>query len=313
MSRQTVTRAMNGMLEIHPETRDRVLAASERLGYRPSRFAANLARQKSRAIGLSIATLRNPYYTDLAADLLDEFAKHDWQVVVVADEHRPDHRLVRRLAQQVDAIVGYFSEEDEGSLVKAARGIPIVLFERTVSTPGLHSVTLDFDTGISDYLAGLRSRGAKIIGMIESRKPDVIYHPSARLRSFETYAGPSARERVVGDDETMAGGARAFEALIRLHPDIDTVVVFNDLMALGAIQRAHQLGLALPTDIRIAGIDGLGLGAVISPPLTTLSIDRVALAEAAAAMVSDLLASPDAPPSTTNISLTPSPDWRDSA
>lgn len=313
VSRQTVTRAMNGMLEIHPETRERVLAASERLGYRPSRFAANLARQKSRAIGLSIDTLRNPYYTDLAADLLDEFARHDWQVVIVAEEHKPDHTLVAKLSTQVDAIVGYFSEEDEQALANAARGVPLILFERTVTQPGLHSVNLDFEDGMRQFIDGLRDRGSKVFGMIESHKPDVVYRPSLRRRCFETFAGSSAADRIVGDDETMAGGAAAFEALLANHPEIDTVVVFNDLMALGAIQRAHQMGLVVPRDVRIAGIDGLSLGAVVSPPLTTLSIDRVAIAAVASRLVNDLLGAETPATSVTNLTVTPHPEWRESA
>lgn len=66
VSRQTVTRAMNDMAEINPSTRQRVLEAADRLGYRPSRFARNLVtRHKRFALGLVVASFRNPYYTDM--------------------------------------------------------------------------------------------------------------------------------------------------------------------------------------------------------------------------------------------------------
>lgn len=125
VSRQTVTRAMNGMTEISAKTRQRVLDAANALGYRPSRFASNLAaRRKSHAIGLVIASFRNPYYTELAAEVLDVATARGWQVVVCSREQGTDLELISTLAGQVDAIFGYFVAPDQASLAAAARGSP---------------------------------------------------------------------------------------------------------------------------------------------------------------------------------------------
>ena len=88
------------------------------------------------------------------------------------------------------------------------------------------------------------------------------------------------------------------------------------MMALGALQRASRLGLEVPRDVRIAGIDGLSLGAAMLPSLTSLTIDRALIARAAALRLAELL-SPGgaggagaAGPMTV---VTPWPEWRDSA
>jgi LacI family transcriptional regulator len=313
VSRQTVSRAMNGMSEISPETRDRVLAASETLGYLPSRFAANLARQKSHSIGLVITSLRNPYYTDLAAALLEEFAKHDWQVVVSVGWGESDEDIVARLSTQVDAIVGYVNDTNQNDLRRAARGIPIVLFETTAVVPGTHSVAFDFEAGMRALIDGLRERGATRFGMIEHADPRGRYYPSMRRQWFEECVGPEGAARVVGGDETLSGGAEAFDELITSHPDIDTIIAFNDIMAIGAIQRAQRLGLEVPGDIRIAGVDGLGLGADMTPSLTSLSIDRPLVARSTATLLESLLADPDGSRDPSTTVILPTTEWRESA
>jgi LacI family transcriptional regulator len=62
------------------------------------------------------------------------------------------------------------------------------------------------------------------------------------------------------------------------HPDTDAVLMFNDLMALGAVQSAHALGIDVPGRVRIVGVDGLSLGEAVDPPLTSIALDRDELA-----------------------------------
>ncbi|MFJ8955113.1 LacI family DNA-binding transcriptional regulator [Streptomyces sp. NPDC102381] len=317
VSRQTVTRAMKDMAEISPRTRQRVLDAAEALGYRPSRFASNLASsQRSHAIGLVIASFRNPYYTELAAEVLDVATARDWQVVVCSREQGTDLELISTLAGQVDAILGYFVAPEQASLAAAARGVPVVMFERTAAVPGLHSVDLEFEHGIEALLAELRSRGASRFGLIESdtaTEPGP-YQPTERRRAYEKLAGPGSLDSIVLAEESMRGGAEGFQRLWNDSPGLDAVLVFNDLMAMGAVHGAHNLGVSIPDDVRIVGIDGLSLGSVTTPSLSTLSIDRLALAKAAADIVDTLLEAPGSGPHESIIrTVTPQPLWRESA
>ncbi|QHC58898.1 LacI family DNA-binding transcriptional regulator [Rathayibacter sp. VKM Ac-2760] len=320
VSRQTVTRAMNDMSEISAATRERVLAVSEALGYVPSRFAANLARQKSVAIGLVITSLRNPYYTDLAADLLEEFAARGWQVVVVAESHGAEDRIVADLSAQVDAIIGYFPRASVESIRRAARGVPVVLIEREAELPGAHSIAVDFAPGMRELVDGLRERGARSIGMIDHAERGG-YAASERCLRYAECLEPGEVALVTSGQETIEGGAAAFGELVAAHPGVDAVIAFNDMMAIGALQRASRLGLRVPQDVRIAGIDGLSIGAAMIPSLTSLAIDRARIARSAAAMLSELLtggsgptpAREPAPSPAQSIVITPRPEWRDSA
>jgi LacI family transcriptional regulator len=279
VSRQTVTRAMNDMGDISEATRRKVLAAAERLGYRPSRFARNLvARQKTHAVGLVVASLRNPYYTEIAGDMLEAANERGWQLMMAASTGEAAE-VLELLSGQVDVVAGHFHGDDE-MLREAARGLPLVRLESESLLPGVHSVEIDLRSGVEDAVRELRARGARRFGMVDAAyltPGPRAYEPTPRRVWFEEAVGDQLTGIVPGE-ETISGGGRAFADLLRLYPETDAVLVFNDLMALGAVQSAHVLGVDVPGRVRIIGIDGLALGEAVDPNLTTISLDRQGLA-----------------------------------
>lgn len=314
VSRQTVTRAMNGQSGISTETRDRVMRVVAELGYRPSRFARNfVARQKRIAVGLVVASFRNPYFTDMAGDFLECAQTRGWQVVMTSPANLTETDALETLSSQVDAVVGHF-DGAEDALVAASAGLPLVMLERPATRPGVHSVEMDLRLGMQILLSELRGRGGRRVGMIDSDyslRAEGRYVPSPRRTYFEEFA-PDCAECVVVGAESIVGGAEALQRMVAEHPDVDSVIVFNDLMALGAIQAAHALHLAVPERLRIVGIDGLSLGDAVSPLLSTLAIDRRAMAEAALAIVEDALGSEHQVLSRRHV-MVPRPLWKESA
>jgi LacI family transcriptional regulator len=276
VSRQTVTRAMNGMPRISEATRTRVLEVAERLGYRPSRFAANLARSaKTTTVAFVVDSFRNPYYSELTADLLDAASARGWQMTIASHENEDELALIGRLAGEVDAVVGYFSEPDEAALVTAARGAPVVMLGRTATAEGLHSVDFDFDTAFAALAAELRSRGARRFGLLESQPLGSAYEPSSRRIAYEKAVDAASAEAVVvceAPPQSVDAGELGFDRLMDRFPETDTVIAFSDLIAMGALRAAHRLGVDVPGRVRLVGVDGLSLGAVTSPALTSLAI-----------------------------------------
>jgi LacI family transcriptional regulator len=280
VSRQTVTRALNGLGDVSPETRERVQRISEELGYRPNRYARSLVgRTFPHTLGLLVASFRNPYYTDIAGDLLHAAAGREWQVVMTSAEPGAEAAALMLLSRQVDVIVGHF-ELDDDTLLSSCDGLPIISLERSTATQGIHSIDVDLRAGVDDAVSGLRARGARRIGMIDSgySKERGSYQPSPRRGYFEHIVGDNLSGVVVGH-ESISGGGEALADLLRRQPDTDAVLMFNDLMALGAVQAAPALGRKVPDDLMILGIDGLHLGDAVTPPLSTISIDRNQLAQ----------------------------------
>lgn len=315
VSRQTVTRAINGMPRISEETRARVLDASERLGYRPSRFAANLARStKTKTVAFVVDSFRNPYYSELTADLLDAASARGWQMTISSHENEPELKLISRLASEVDAVIGYISELDEAALASAARGVPLVLLGRTVTAAGLHSVDFDFETAFRNLVAELEGRGARHFGMLESHAAGTEYLPSSRRTAYENAVDPRSKEAIVvceAPAQSVDAGEFGLDSLITRFPETDTVIAFSDLMAMGALRATHRRGIDVPGELRIVGIDGLSLGAVTSPALTSLAIVGEELTEQVAEAVEKALGDPNG--TLERRFMVPTMLWRESA
>jgi LacI family transcriptional regulator len=313
VSRQTVTRAMNGMPRISEKTRARVLEISERLGYRPSRFASNLARtSKTKTIAFVVDSFRNPYYSELTADLLDAASARGWQMSIFSHEDEPELELIGRLANQVDAVVGYLGETDETALSAASRGVPLVLLGRTATAEGLHSVDFDFGPAFTGLVAELRKRGAKRFGLLESQPLGAVYEPSSRRIAYEGAVDADSAEAVVvceAPPQSVDAGELGFNELMDRFPKTDTVIAFSDLMAMGALRAAHRRGIDVPGRVRLVGVDGLSLGAVTSPALTTLAILGTEFAEQVADVVERTLGGPG---TTERRRVMPSILWRES-
>ncbi|MFG1921815.1 LacI family DNA-binding transcriptional regulator [Cryptosporangium sp. NPDC048952] len=298
VSHQTVSRAINGKGEIDPETQRRVLDVVRELRYRPSRFGRGLVRPDVVTIGLVVPDVVNPFYPEFIAGVIEAAGAREWQVVVASTEgDRPrELTLLRSLGQQVDALVGYFSHTD-AELEPYIAGVPLVVVDGTPHT-GTHAVVrIDSETGIRTGLEHLISRGHRHIGMVDC----VSYcDPDVRSRTFLDVARahrlPIDENWVIVAEESLTGGGAAFEALRARHPVLTAIVAFNDLVAIGAFQAARRLGVAVPKDCAIVGFDGLSIGELIEPPLTTLHLDKRRLGELAVTQLDQLLAGEMPPP-----------------
>ncbi|WP_392842572.1 LacI family DNA-binding transcriptional regulator [Streptomyces sp. LN500] len=289
VSRQTVSRALNDKDEIDGSTKQRVLDAAHELGYRPSRFARGLVRQDTTTIGLVIPDLLNPFFTEVAAGALEAARARGWHVVVYDTADRAEEELgtLQVIASQVDAVVGYFScSEDELELF--TRGVPVVLIGREHHTARFSSIRIDGEAGVHGAVAHLVAAGHERIGMLDH---DGRTEPSIRREWFTTAAAAYGVESgmVVGADQSADGGGAALKTLLTAHPDVTAVFTFNDIIAIGVLREARRLGRSVPQDLAVIGFDGLQLGSLVEPPLSSVALDTRKLGALAIDQVARLL------------------------
>ncbi|GAB7039549.1 MULTISPECIES: LacI family DNA-binding transcriptional regulator [Catenuloplanes] len=287
VSHQTVSRAINDKGEIDPETRRRVLEAARQLNYRPSRFARGLVSPGATTLGLVVSDVENPFFPELIAGVIEAAEERGWQVLISSTQNHsgrePD--VIRTLAAQADVVIGYLSAPDD-TLAAAAGGLPLVVMGRAVGEPAFGAVEVDTDAGVRAAVAYLVARGHRAIGMIDcgdDGQPD-------RRPAF--VAAMAAHDLTVTDDLiaeaelTVEGGAAAFTHLRTTRPDVTAVFTFNDMLALGVYRAARRLDVRIPDDCAVIGFDGLPLGELIDPPLSSVALDKrrmgaIAVAEAA--------------------------------
>lgn len=290
VSRQTVSRAINDKPEIDPTTRQRILTTAQEMGYRPSRFARGMVRQSTTTLGLVIADVLNPFFPEVVAGVLEAADARGWQVVIyiTASELGREQEVAETVVDHVDACVAFMLDSAAIGRV-AASGMPFVLLGNEDRPVQVSSVRIDFASGIRQAFDHLVARGHRRIAMIDDRNRAESGAPDVRSGLFTEVAAEyglpvEAHWRQLAGN-SLQGGAAAMERLLETAPDVTAVVSYNDMIAIGAMRHAMARGLAVPGDCAFVGFDGLTLGELIDPPLTTLYIDKRRLGQAAVEQV----------------------------
>jgi len=287
VSRQTVTRAMNDMAGISRETRERVQALAAEMGYIPSRYAKGLVQGARTSVGLAIPDLTNPYFPAFASSVVEAATERGWNVVMDDYGHGTGSAVdaAARLAPQVDALIGYLAPHpDEAQALMGRR--PVV----AIDSPGTGTaggISFDYRHAAGLALTHLSSRGCRNIIFLDS---DQGVHASSRSAAAAAEAEQAGVHLTRLPAEPSAAAARSAIALLSTGGGrVDGILAFNDLMAAGALKALHETGRSVPGDCPVIGMDGIPLGELLTPELTTLSVDLRAVGRAAVGLVDGLL------------------------
>ena len=278
VSHQTVSRVINDVGPVHPDTRRRVRAAIEELGYRRNSAARTLVTGRSQTIGVisfeSTSTLYGPAST-LAG--IEAAVREAGYFVLIVSIHSLDEKSLleaadRLIAQSVEGIVVVAPLNSVAQAIRSLpEEIPIVLLHGG-SQPGIPVVTIDHGMGArlaTDHLLGLGHQSVAYIagppGWAESREREEGW-----AKTLEA-AGVEPSEPVVGDWSAESGYLGALKLAKRR--DVTAIFAANDQMALGALLAMHELGRPVPDDVSIAGFDDIPEAAYLVPPLTTVRQD----------------------------------------
>lgn len=296
VSRQTVTRALNDMVDISPATKERVLQAANELHYRPNRHAQSMVQGRKTTIGLVLEDLSNPYFAELASALSRVAAERDWSVLLCDIGTDPDKSRAQlaSIVSRVDALVLTGCRSDTLALLPdavlrpGAFGLPIVMLDGPAHERLDARVVLDVATGMTAALDHLVAAGRRHVAFIDSDAGSdgrrAVYETYLQEHDLDWYGRPA-----ISEDETVEGGMRAAGRLLDEAPDVDAVLVYNDIMAVGLLKVLRERDRAVPDQMAVVGMDGLEIGRLVSPELTTLSIDKTAIARAAVTLLAKVL------------------------
>lgn len=278
VGRQTVSRALNDKSEIAPATRERVLEAVTRLGYRPSTLARGMRTQRSDVIGLVMSDIANPFYPAVARGVYDQAEALGCSVVLYntdAEQAREHAAIEDILSRSARGVVGFFYATPEPVLTHYADLIPLVVADRVLADQAMMSVSNDFASGTQAAVAYLVQHGHTQLGMLDSSVGVAVDERRlAFLRAAADLGLGDLSARVVQGPPSIAGGIACATTLLAEHPQVTGIFAFNDLMAIGAGRAAAQLGRHVPDDCAVIGFDDLEMSAYLDPPLTTVRIDK---------------------------------------
>ncbi|RFA07614.1 hypothetical protein B7R21_15660 [Subtercola boreus] len=298
VSRQTVTRALNDMVDVSAATRARVIAAAMELNYRPNRAAQNMVHGRRRTVGLVLEDLSNPYFAELASALSRAAAERGWSVLLcdIGGDREKGRAQLASIVAGVDALTLTGCNQDtmdllpEAVLRGGALGLPLLMLDGADHARLNGRIVLDVDSGITAALDHLVATGRRRIAFIDSESG-----PDDRRKVYRAYleghdlVWPAGTPEISAE-ESIEGGMEAAEQLVLRAPDVDAALVYNDVMAIGVLKAMSRLHRRVPEDVAVVGIDGLQIGRFVTPELTTLSIDKGELADVALDVLDRLLA-----------------------
>ncbi len=273
VSPTTVSHVFSGKRLVSASTRERVLEVVQVLGYRPNNVARNLRTRQSKMIAVIVPDLTNPFYGVLTRGLADAVEGADYGTYVCNTDgavQREERFIEDVLDRGVDGVVmGAVNVAPEVVIKLADTGTPFVCMGRDIVHPRVDRVWADDVAGARAVTEHLLSRGADRVAMIQG--PAGSGGRGEGYRDALSAAGvPFRPSLVVRGDWTRQGGCLAMQQLLALKTPPSAVFCANDLMAIGAMDAARQVGLRIPEDIRLAGFDDIDAATLVSPALTTV-------------------------------------------
>jgi LacI family transcriptional regulator len=311
VSSKTASRVVNRQEEVSDETRKRVQAAIEELGYRPSKLARGLVTRRTDTIGLVLGDISNPFFPEVARGVLDDAEQAGYNVFVCNSDGDPERefRTVHSLTDHaVDGIIFFASLEAEDFLMSfAGPDRPVVCVNRPFESLWISRVMMQSRAGAQIATEYLINKGHTKVGMLGGPAVPATRHERAR-GYLDTLAGhglPAREDWIISGPPILEQGHRGARELLTQHPEITAIFAYNDLLALGAIQACDELGRRVLEDCAVIGFDDIPLADRVSPKLTTIRVDKYALGQMCMQRMIEMLSSPGAvfPPAEVGVEL----------
>jgi LacI family transcriptional regulator len=273
VSPTTVSHVFSGKRVVSSATRERVLEIVQELGYRPNNVARNLRTRQSKMIAVIVPDITNPFYAVLTRGLADAVEGADYGTYVCNTDGavaREERFVEDVLDRGVDGVVmGSVTVPPEVVTRLADLGTPFVCMHRGIEHPLVDTIWADDVAGAREATEHLLSGGPGPVAMIDG-PGDTSGRHEGYLDALAAAGVPFRPELVVHGDWTRHGGHDAMCRLLELDERPSAVFCANDLMAIGAMDAAHEAGLRLPEDLRLAGFDDIEAATLVSPALTTV-------------------------------------------
>jgi DNA-binding LacI/PurR family transcriptional regulator len=298
VSHQTVSRVINQFEKINPETRKKVEAAIEILGYHPSAIARSMSNGGTRTFACISPNLTDYTFASMIEGA-ETFAREQGYFLISATA--PDALSFQILVEQLVQ-----SRRTEGLLVinpyadkrymYLPKDVPVVLMGARPRTKGLASVALDDTQG--GYLATrhLLSLGHKQIALISGPlEEDCVQDRINGYKKALDEAGiPFKKSLIYSGDWSATSGQVGVDNFIYHRNKFTAIFAQNDRMATGAIHLLQKNGWSIPTEISVVGFDDMPLASYFNPSITTIRQDIPVIGQNAARLLIDLKENPNA-------------------
>lgn len=282
VSQSTVSRVFSGDERLSKATIEKVLAVAQRLGYKPNAIARSLTTQQTQIIGLVASSMDNPYFPFV----LQAFTRHlhqlGWKVLLITagSDNDVDELLSEILASQVDGLIIVSAALNQRITQEAVQhGIPVLLFSHHAPGLGVSSVSC------ANFEAGREVADA----FVDADHQNLIYiggeDISINLERQRGFVGRIAERKVkncqvVRKVLTYRQSYDATVQLLKAPKAPDAIFCSHDIIAIGVLDAARDLGIKVPDQLSVVGFDDIPMAEWTAYSLTTIRQPTEAMIDA---------------------------------
>ena len=269
----TVSRVLSGSRSVRPSSAEAVLQAAARLGYRPNQLGRALRRQATQAIGMIVPRVDNPFFP-MVVQATERYLRRCGYALLLStcddDPGVESQRVEMLVDRRVDGLLisPCHVTASAAAVAEAARYIPVVELDQGTDGYEGDFVAVDDASGIRQVVAHVRAAGRRNLAYIGADASN--WSGAQRLRAFADAEPGIGKDRVLLGEFSEEWGRRSARQLLSAADPPDALVCGNDLIALGAITAADELGARVPEDVMVTGYDDIDLARVCRPALTTV-------------------------------------------
>lgn len=296
VSTATVSRCLNFPDKVAPETRKKVEDAITALGYSPNFGAKVMAAKRTNTIGAIIPTMENAIFARGLQAFQEELRAYGFTMLVASSGYQPatEEEQIRSLvARGADALllIGYQRDPEIYRFLEA-QDVPVLV--TWAHNPSSAQASIGFDNK-----AAMQDLASKVIALGHSKIAYISAETALNDRAAARHQGIIAAMATAGLEpsalhfvETTYGieeGAAAFEQVMLSGARPTAVFCGNDVLAVGALRRAREIGISVPDDVSVIGFDDIELAQVAYPALTTVHVPHREMGRLAGQALAKLL------------------------
>jgi LacI family transcriptional regulator len=313
ISVSTVSRALRDHPSVSQATKKRVNLLAQKHNYQPNQVAAALSRGRGTLIGVLVPHIDGYFFGSIVRGIEAAARQAGYHVLICQsyEEATLQREAIDTMlqAQVAGILVSLALNTSDASAFTAIldRGVPLVLFDRTIGGLNASAVTVDDYQGAYDVTEHLWQQGARRIAHLAGPQHLDIFRQ--RLRGYQdalqAHGVTYDPALVFAGGLYIEGGLEGMTNLLALPVHPDAVFAATDFAAIGAAQYLKQQGLQVPADVLLAGFGNELMSAYVDPPLTTVSQLNVQMGEAAVRLLLNALEKTDTGPAPHRFVLKP--------
>ncbi len=296
----TVSRALSDHPSIPAETATRIKHLASELGYLPSAVARGLKTNRSRALGVIVSRIDDPFLSEILQSVEDVVQQAGYSLFVAATDRdfAREWAIVQAMGERrVDGLIVFSPNLSQQHARQLQRyGIPVVAIDNQSFEEYQFSVYHDHFYGscqLTQHMIDLGHRKIAYLGNVRSGRAT-----QERLNGYRhtmAQAGYQVTDREIfhGPNGRLDVGVIGAHYFLELPERPTAIVCFNDLMAVGMMHTLQQAGVCVPDDCSVVGFDDIRYAAYTNPPLTTFAQPKYQLGQQAAQILMTLLGSAD--------------------